>query len=110
MKGQTDWLQSGWCGRILVTNHLYSGIVEVAIQWSIMATNEEAPQCIEDYVYRISTAEEWKEIERTGCTFGRELDKVSSFIHLSKIDQVPLSPFLFVVYTLSILYIPESCL
>lgn len=53
-----------------------------------MSANEEATQSTEDYVYRISTAEEWKEIERTGCTFGRELDKASGFIHLSKIDQV----------------------
>lgn len=64
-----------------------------------MAANEEATQSTEDYVYRISTAEEWKEIEETGGTFGRELDKSSGFIHLSKIDQVPVSPFLFVVYS-----------
>ncbi|KAL5060731.1 hypothetical protein RYX36_032335 [Vicia faba] len=41
-----------------------------------------------DFVYRISVAKEWEELQRNGSTFGRELDKSSRFIHLSKLHQV----------------------
>ncbi|CAK8544437.1 unnamed protein product [Lathyrus sativus] len=41
-----------------------------------------------DFVYRISVAAEWEELQRNGSTFGRELDKSSRFIHLSKLHQV----------------------
>ncbi|KAK7396999.1 hypothetical protein VNO78_18163 [Psophocarpus tetragonolobus] len=41
-----------------------------------------------DLVYRISTAEEWEELQGNGSSFGGELDKSSGFIHLSKLDQV----------------------
>ncbi|XP_023772347.1 uncharacterized protein LOC111921011 [Lactuca sativa] len=42
----------------------------------------------EEFVYRISTAEEWSELQTSGCTFGQQLDKDSGFIHLSKLNQV----------------------
>ncbi|KAK6118135.1 hypothetical protein DH2020_048119 [Rehmannia glutinosa] len=42
----------------------------------------------EEFIYRISTAEEWEELRRSGATFGGYLDKSTSCIHLSKLDQV----------------------
>lgn len=49
----------------------------------------------EEFVYRISTADEWSELQTSGCTFGQQLDKDSGFIHLSKLNQVLISPFAF---------------
>ncbi|CAM8927459.1 unnamed protein product [Rhodiola kirilowii] len=40
------------------------------------------------FVYRISTAEEWEELQRSGATSGGELDKSTGCIHLIKLDQV----------------------
>ncbi|XP_057963581.1 uncharacterized protein LOC131154827 isoform X3 [Malania oleifera] len=42
----------------------------------------------EEFVYRISTAEEWEELQKSGSTYGGDLDKKSGFIHLSKLNQV----------------------
>ncbi|KAJ8748670.1 hypothetical protein K2173_008115 [Erythroxylum novogranatense] len=42
----------------------------------------------EEFVYRISTAEEWKELQSNGSVYGGELDRSAGFIHLSKLDQV----------------------
>lgn len=42
----------------------------------------------EEYVYRISTATEWEEVQKNGSTFGGQLDRSSGFIHLSNLDQV----------------------
>ncbi|PWA44538.1 hypothetical protein CTI12_AA525470 [Artemisia annua] len=42
----------------------------------------------EEYVYRISTGDEWSELQKSGCTFGQQLDKDSRYIHLSKLNQV----------------------
>ncbi|KAL6504975.1 hypothetical protein OROGR_024792 [Orobanche gracilis] len=42
----------------------------------------------EDFVYRISTAEEWEELRTTGATLGGSLDKSTACFHLSKLDQV----------------------
>lgn len=42
----------------------------------------------EEFVYRISTADEWSELQTSRCTFGQQLDKDSGFIHLSKLNQV----------------------
>lgn len=44
----------------------------------------------EEYVYRISSAEEWQELQNSGSIFGGELDKTSGFIHLSNLNQVSL--------------------
>ncbi|ESW35207.1 hypothetical protein PHAVU_001G215600 [Phaseolus vulgaris] len=41
-----------------------------------------------NFVYRISIAQEWEELQKNGSTFGGELDKSSRFIHFSKLDQV----------------------
>ncbi|ESR57808.1 hypothetical protein KPL70_009808 [Citrus sinensis] len=41
-----------------------------------------------EFVYRISTASEWEELQKNGSTFGGELDKSSGCFHLSKLDQV----------------------
>ncbi|KAM1715345.1 hypothetical protein TB2_025358 [Malus domestica] len=43
---------------------------------------------MEEYVYRISTAAEWGELQSSGSIFGGELDKKSGFIHLSNLNQV----------------------
>ncbi|KAF3647811.1 putative GDSL-like Lipase/Acylhydrolase superfamily protein [Capsicum annuum] len=42
----------------------------------------------EEFVYRISTMEEWELLQKTGSTFGGDLDRTTGFIHLSKLDQV----------------------
>ncbi|KAK4418017.1 hypothetical protein Salat_2214400 [Sesamum alatum] len=42
----------------------------------------------EEFVYRISIAEEWEELQRSGATFGGDLDKSTGCFHLSKLDQV----------------------
>ncbi|KAL6954388.1 hypothetical protein U1Q18_040848 [Sarracenia purpurea var. burkii] len=41
-----------------------------------------------EFVYRISTAEEWEALQRSGITFGGELDRTTRCIHLSKLNQV----------------------
>ncbi|BFG23800.1 hypothetical protein CerSpe_100740 [Prunus speciosa] len=51
-----------------------------------MAAGEE-----DEYVYRISTAKEWEELQSSGSSFCGELDKTSGFIHLSKLNQVQLT-------------------
>ncbi|MFS7903679.1 hypothetical protein Hanom_Chr01g00026841 [Helianthus anomalus] len=48
-----------------------------------MAGNES-----QEFVYRISTADEWSELQTTNSTFGQQLDKDSGFIHLSNLNQV----------------------
>ncbi|XP_043818128.1 uncharacterized protein LOC122725188 [Manihot esculenta] len=54
-----------------------------------MASKEEASRSEgEEYVYRISTAEEWESLQKDGAIFGGDLDKSSGFIHLSKLNQV----------------------
>ncbi|XP_019200110.1 PREDICTED: uncharacterized protein LOC109193711 [Ipomoea nil] len=42
----------------------------------------------EEFVYRISIAEEWEELQKNGSTLGGDLDKTTGCIHLSKLDQV----------------------
>ncbi|KAJ9543698.1 hypothetical protein OSB04_023405 [Centaurea solstitialis] len=42
----------------------------------------------EEFVYRISTADEWSELQTSKSTFGQQLDRDSGFIHLSKLNQV----------------------
>ncbi|GAB2282137.1 hypothetical protein Dimus_016690 [Dionaea muscipula] len=42
----------------------------------------------EEWVYRISTAEEWDKLQRTGSTFGGDLDKSTGCFHLSTLAQV----------------------
>ncbi|KAL5561062.1 hypothetical protein UlMin_030809 [Ulmus minor] len=41
-----------------------------------------------EFVYRISSAQEWEELQRTGSIYGGDLDKTSGFIHLSDLHQV----------------------
>ncbi|CAA0824934.1 Unknown protein [Striga hermonthica] len=53
-----------------------------------MATNEGLKEDEEEFVYRISTAAEWAELQSTGATFGGDLDKSTACFHLSKLDQV----------------------
>ncbi|CAA2981131.1 uncharacterized protein LOC111412460 [Olea europaea var. sylvestris] len=43
----------------------------------------------EEFVYRISTSEEWEDLQRSEATFGGDIDKSSGCIHLSKLHQVP---------------------
>ncbi|XP_062144275.1 uncharacterized protein LOC133851736 [Alnus glutinosa] len=52
-----------------------------------MASKEGVGEA-EEFVYRISTAKEWEELQKTGSIFGGELDKSSRFIHLSSLHQV----------------------
>ncbi|KAL4351434.1 hypothetical protein GQ457_06G030470 [Hibiscus cannabinus] len=42
----------------------------------------------EEFVYRISTAQEWEALQKNGSCFGRDLDKSSGFIHFSFLHQV----------------------
>lgn len=66
----------------------------------------------EEYVYRISTAAEWGELQSSGSIYGGELDKKSGFIHLSNLNQVTLSLSLQThayIYRYIYLYIIPSC-
>ncbi|KAK6788448.1 hypothetical protein RDI58_016973 [Solanum bulbocastanum] len=51
-------------------------------------TEREGADVSEELVYRISTMEEWELMQKTGSTFGGDLDRTTGFIHLSKLDQV----------------------
>ncbi|CAI9101400.1 OLC1v1038713C1 [Oldenlandia corymbosa var. corymbosa] len=42
----------------------------------------------EEFVYRISTAEEWESLQKEGSTLGGELDRTTGCIHLSNLNQV----------------------
>ncbi|KAL3648143.1 hypothetical protein CASFOL_009111 [Castilleja foliolosa] len=53
-----------------------------------MAANSGSKEDEEEFVYRISTAEEWEELRNSGSTFGGDLDKATGCFHLSKLDQV----------------------
>lgn len=48
---------------------------------------EEEEKTLE-FVYRISTGEEWEELQKKGEIFGGDLDRTTGFIHLSKLNQV----------------------
>ncbi|XP_052184940.1 uncharacterized protein LOC127796691 [Diospyros lotus] len=52
-----------------------------------MAENERGSEG-EQFVYRISTAEEWQALQRDGAMFGGQLDKSTGCIHLSMLHQV----------------------
>ncbi|EYU46854.1 hypothetical protein ABFS82_04G003900 [Erythranthe guttata] len=52
-----------------------------------MASNEGSKEA-EEFVYRISTAEEWEELQRSAATFGGSLDQSTGCFHLSKLHQV----------------------
>ncbi|KQK14301.1 uncharacterized protein LOC100843233 [Brachypodium distachyon] len=45
----------------------------------------------QEFVYRISTGDEWAELERTGCTLGGDLDRSTGCIHLSNLSQVKMT-------------------
>ncbi|XP_052149451.1 uncharacterized protein LOC127767993 isoform X1 [Oryza glaberrima] len=47
--------------------------------------DKPAPQA---FVYRISTADEWAQLQRTGGTLGGDLDRSTGCIHLSDLSQV----------------------
>lgn len=42
----------------------------------------------EEFVYRISTAEEWEELQKNGSMLGGDLDRTTGCIHLSSLNQV----------------------
>uniref|UniRef100_A0A3Q7H5J9 Uncharacterized protein n=1 Tax=Solanum lycopersicum TaxID=4081 RepID=A0A3Q7H5J9_SOLLC len=45
-------------------------------------TEREGAGVSEELVYRISTMEEWELMQKTGSTFGGDLDRTTGFIHL----------------------------
>ncbi|EMS62299.1 hypothetical protein TRIUR3_03758 [Triticum urartu] len=45
------------------------------------------------FVYRISTGEEWAELQRTGGTLGGDLDRSTGCFHLGDLAQVTLKNF-----------------
>lgn len=47
----------------------------------------------EDFIYRISTEQEWEEFQKNGSSFGAEIDKSTCYYHLSKLDQVSVLRF-----------------
>ncbi|KAF0921692.1 hypothetical protein E2562_013429 [Oryza meyeriana var. granulata] len=47
-----------------------------------------APQA---FVYRISTADEWAQLQRTGGTLGGDVDSSTGCIHLSDLSQVKMT-------------------
>lgn len=42
----------------------------------------------EEYVYRISSAEEWEQLQKEGFVYGGDLDKSTGCFHLSRLSQV----------------------
>lgn len=52
------------------------------------------------YVYRISTAKEWEDLQKWGSTLGSDLDKSSAFIHLSDLHQVQVSTNIIIIRVL----------
>lgn len=86
---------------------LYSLVPEVLLSqtqdaehlvWRRMASGTLSPEGGEAFVYRVSTAEEWEELQSKGATLGRDLDRRTGCIHLCSLRQVRLpllpSPFL----------------
>ncbi|CAG7881807.1 hypothetical protein IGI04_011323 [Brassica rapa subsp. trilocularis] len=45
----------------------------------------------QDFIYRISTDQEWQEFQKKGSSFGGELDKSTGCFHLSKLEQVQMT-------------------
>nr|TKV92811.1 hypothetical protein SEVIR_9G185200v2 [Setaria viridis] len=43
------------------------------------------------FVYRISTADEWAELQGAGATLGGDLDRSTGCIHLSDLNQVKMT-------------------
>ncbi len=52
-----------------------------------MAAKEEKKEA-EEFVYRISTSQEWEELQKAGACYGGQLDKSAGCIHLSSLHQV----------------------
>ncbi|KAJ6810321.1 uncharacterized protein M6B38_158875 [Iris pallida] len=42
----------------------------------------------EKFVYRVSSADQWEELQRTGATLGGDIDRTTGCIHLSSLHQV----------------------
>ncbi|CAA7388307.1 unnamed protein product [Spirodela intermedia] len=53
-----------------------------------MASRTPSPEGGEAFVYRVSTAEEWEELQSKGATLGRDLDRRTGCIHLCTLRQV----------------------
>ncbi|KNA19607.1 hypothetical protein SOVF_060040 [Spinacia oleracea] len=53
-----------------------------------MAREGDGKPETEKYVYRISTAKEWDELQSNGFTFGGDLDNSTACFHLSTLLQV----------------------
>ena len=52
-----------------------------------MAAKEEKKEA-EEFVYRISTSQEWEELQKAGACYGGQLDKSAGCINLSSLHQV----------------------
>ncbi|KAL6846449.1 hypothetical protein ACP4OV_023897 [Aristida adscensionis] len=50
-----------------------------------------AKPAAQSFVYRISAADEWAELQRTGATLGGDLDRSTGCIHLSDLAQVKMT-------------------
>ncbi|XAR61450.1 hypothetical protein NMG60_11035155 [Bertholletia excelsa] len=86
-KGALKFCRSSYC--IFVNNKFTISLTERGGRWETMAAaGTEEANGSNDFVYRISTAEEWEELQITGSILGGELDKSTGCIHLSNIDQV----------------------
>ncbi|MQM10626.1 hypothetical protein Taro_043522 [Colocasia esculenta] len=49
---------------------------------------ERPPRGGSEFVYRVSTGEEWEELQKKGATLGGDLDHRTGCIHLSQLHQV----------------------
>ncbi|PUZ38204.1 hypothetical protein GQ55_9G178000 [Panicum hallii var. hallii] len=70
--------------------HLYgkNKRIDSARSWRAAAMEKPTPPA---FVYRISTADEWAELQRTGATLGGDLDRSTGCIHLSDLGQVKMT-------------------
>ncbi|CAH9078956.1 unnamed protein product [Cuscuta europaea] len=55
---------------------------------AVMAATDGLSAENEEFVYRICTAEEWEALQKSGSSFGGDLDATTRYIHLSKLDQI----------------------
>lgn len=62
------------------------------VQPAAAMANQQAGPALPAFVYRISTADEWAELQRAGATLGGDLDRSTGCIHLSDISQVSPNP------------------
>ena len=82
---------SAWIKSLLFSSFKFRGFRYLLGKYSISRTLKENKMADQDFIYRISTDQEWQEFQKKGSSLGGELDKSTGCFHLSKLEQVSLS-------------------